>query len=424
MGLTRRRFLATAGLGLAGPWVLAGRALGGEANPPPSDRVVIGIIGVGGQGSSHLSLRGNPRARIAAVCDVYQPNLLRAKQAVDDCDAYDDFRRIIDRKDVDAVVVATPDHWHALITIMACQSGKDVYCEKPLSLTVPEGRAMVNAARRYGRVVQMGTQHRSNPRIRQVCEWVRSGRIGKVDKVRVWMTRNATHPLIPDSEPPPDLNWDMWLGPSPWVPYHPQRCPYNFRWFFAYAGGYMTDWGVHMLSVVSWGMGSDATGPVSIEATGRADPNSLYDVPVEMSARFEFAEPAYVMTWQQPGTGDEEPGHEYGMQFCGSQGTITDFFGGHVVHPNGLDLGPTRAGEVHLYQSNSHHDNWLDCIASRQRPIVDVEIGHRITSMCALGNLAYRLGRKLRWDPVQEQFIGDDAANRVLGNPYRAPWRL
>jgi len=383
------------------------------------------VIGVGGQGSGLLGgFHSNPRCRVAAVCDVYEPHLSRANKRVGHADAYKDFRRVLDRKDIDAVVVATPDHWHAPITVMACQAGKDVYCEKPLSRTVTEGREMVKAARRYERVVQMGTQHRSRAVIRQVCEWVRNGRIGNVEKVRLWVWRNRQHKPVPNSVPPPGLDWDMWLGPCPWVPYNRLRCPWNFRWFMEYAGGYMTDWGAHMISVISWAMGTDETGPVSIEGTGTRNLESFWDVPVEMSLVYEFKDPKpFVMTWEQPGDGGKG-GPEFGMQFIGSEATITEYFGRHSVDRGAPDLSPTRPNEIHLYRSDDHKANWLDCIATRERPIVDVEIGHRMTCWCHLGNIAYVLGRKVNWDPAEERFNGDDQANRLLHYAYREPWHL
>ncbi len=420
--VTRRQMLAATGAVASLPSICTSWA---SAQTPPSEQIVLGCIGVGGQGTGLLaSFHANPRCRIAAVCDVFKPHLNRAQQHVGDADAYGDFRRVLDRDDIDAVVIAAPDHWHALMTVMACQAGKDVYCEKPLSRSVAEGRTMVDVTRRYKRVVQMGTQHRSNPAIRQVCEWVRNGRLGKVEKVRLWVWKNRQHKFEPNVAAPPDLDWDMWLGPSPWVPYNPLRCPWNFRWFMQYAGGYMTDWGAHMISVISWAMGTDETGPVAVEGTGTRDYESFWDVPVDMNLTYRFESPSpFEMTWEQPGDGGHG-GPEFGMQFIGHNATITEFFGRHTVDRGEPDLSPTRPDEIHLYASNNHHVNWLDCIVSRKRPIVDVEIGHRMTCWCHLGNIAYTLGRKVHWDPVAEHFLDDDAANRQLHYAYRQPWHL
>jgi len=413
--LTRRGFLARAGLFAAAPCVLTRGAWGA---PAPSDRVVVAIIGVGGQGTGHLhQLRGNPRCRIAAVCDVDGGRLKRAKDAVGDCEAVTDFRRIIDRSDIDAVTTATPDHWHAPITIMACQAGKDVYCEKPLSRTIAEGRAMITAARRYGRVVQMGTQYRSMGHVRQFAEWVRNGRIGQIERVRVWHASNPVVAPVAPAAPPADLDYDLWLGVAPWAPYVPQRCHFSFRFWMDYAGGFICDNGAHMFSVVSWALGTDATGPTTIEGKARWAPDNLYDVPVEMSVRYEFTDPPLTMTWEQPGEGG------LSMQLIGTKATFTGFFQPTITQGE-ADLSPTRADEIQLYRSSNHFGNWFDCIATRRRPVGDVEIGHRVCAWSHLGNIACIVGRKLRWDPVAERFPDDPEANRLLGRPWREPWTL
>jgi len=413
---TRRGFLTQAAA-LAAPYFLTSAALGAGAKSAASDRVVCGAIGTGGRGMALLSMRNHPRCSIAAVCDVYGPHAARAQKAVGNCDVYTDFRRIIDRTDIDAVMTGTPDHWHALITILACKSGKDVYCEKPLCRTLTEGRRMVETARKYGRVVQMGTQYRSMARTRQTCEWVRNGRLGTVHTVRMSHAPNRTAKITPPSSPPADLDWDLWLGPAPWAPYHPLRCLFNFRYWMDYGGGYIADNGAHMFSVVSWAMGVDETGPVTVEATGQENPENLYDVPVTMSVRYEFADPKFVLTWEQPGVGG------LNLQFIGDRATLSGFWDWGVIQGE-ADLSPTHATEKHLRESNDHFANWFDCIASRERPACDVAIGHRVTSLSHLGNIAYQLGRKLRWDPVAERFEGDDEANRLRHVSYREPWRL
>jgi predicted dehydrogenase len=419
--LSRRRFLSSTGLGLAVPMFIASRALGTANQPPPSERVVAGIIGCGGRGMGLLGIHDNTRCTLAAACDVDLQRAEAAQKNIDKrsgkCAVYQDFRRVLDRQDIDAVLIATPDHWHAAITVMACQAGKDVYCEKPLCRTIDEGRKMVEAARRYGRIVQMGTQYRSMARTREVCEWVRNGRLGKVHTVRLSHPVNPTRPCEPSRPVPPNLDWNLWLGPAPWAAYHPARCHFTFRYFMDYGGGAVADNGVHMFSVVSWAMGADATGPVTIEATGRTAPNNFYDVPVELSVRCEFADPPFVMHWEQPGGGTLK------IDFVGSQATLSGFWEFKVTKGE-ADLAPTRANELHLERSDSHSGNWLDCIASRRLPVMDVEIGHRATCWSHLGNIAYLLGRKLRWDPVAERFPGDEEANRMIQTAGREPWRL
>jgi predicted dehydrogenase len=414
--LSRRRFLGGVGMGFAVPTLIASRAVGGAEQRPPSERVVAALVGCGGRGMALLSIHDDPRCAVAAVCDVDFQRLAAARDRIGRCDGYQDFRRILDRQDIDAVLIGTPDHWHAAITIMACQAGKDVYCEKPLCRTVAEGRKMVEAARRYGRVVQMGTQYRSIARSRQACEWVRNGRLGKVHTVRMSHPNNPVHPCQPPVPVPPHLDWDLWLGPAPWAAYHPARCHFTFRYFDDYGGGAIADNGVHMFSVVSWALGADRTGPVSIEASGVQRPNNLYDVPVEMRVRYEFVDPPCTVLWEQPGGGG------LNLDFVGDQATLSGFWDFRITKGQ-ADLSPTRPSELRLEQSDSHSDNWLQCIATRRLPVMDVEIGHRVTCWSHLGNIAYRLRRKLRWDPAAEHFLDDPEANRMLQVAYREPWR-
>jgi predicted dehydrogenase len=415
--LSRRRFLKSTGLGLAVPLFIPAGALGAAGDRPASERVVAALVGCGGRGMGLLPIHDDPRCTIAAVCDVDEQHVAAAKKRIGECDTYRDFRRVLDRNDVDAVLIATPDHWHAPITIMACQAGKDVYCEKPLARTICEGRKMVEVARRYDRVVQMGTQYRSMARTRQACEWVRNGRFGKVHTVRLSHRSNRTHPCEPSQPVPPGLDWDLWLGPAPWAEYHPARCHFTFRWFMDYGGGSLADNGVHMFGVVSWAMGTDHTGPVTIEGTGRQAPDNLFDSPVDLTVRYEFADPPFEMIWEQAGDG------KLNLEFVGSDATLSGFWEFKVAEGE-ADLSPTRTDELHLDRSDSHSGNWLDCIATRRRPVMDVEIGHRVTCFSHLGNIAYLTGRKLRWDPASERFLGDDQANRMLDAPYRDPWRL
>jgi len=415
--LGRRRFLKSAGLGTVAPCFMTAGALGSAEKLPPSERVVAALVGCGGRGMGLLTIHEDPRCTIAAVSDVDQERLAAAQKKVGNCDGCQDFRRILDRTDIDAVILATPDHWHAPMTVMACQAGKDVYCEKPLSRTIYEGRKMVEAARRYDRVVQMGTQYRSIARTRQACEWVRNGRLGKVHAVRLSHRPNRTHPCEPGQQPPPQLDWDLWLGPAPWAEYHPARCHFSFRWFMDYGGGSLADNGVHMFGVVSWAMGADHTGPVAIEAAGRREPNNLFDAPVEMRVRYQFADPPFELVWEQTGS------DKLNVDFIGSEGTLSGFWD-FKISEGEADLSPTGPDELHLAQSDSHSGNWLECIATRRRPVMDVETGHRVTCWSHLGNIAYLLGRKLHWDPVAEQFPGDDEANRLLHAPYREPWRV
>jgi predicted dehydrogenase len=399
--------------------MLTRAALGAQGIAPPSDRLLMGHIGVGGMGGGHLGAMVNRTdASVVAVCDVDQDRLASARHAArDQAEAFTDYRRLLDRKDIDAVVVASPDHWHPLMTIHACEAGKDVYCEKPLSVTVLEGQTMVQAARRYARVVQLGTQWRSSAIGRCTAQYVRNGYCGRVREVRCWHYPNPTTDFSGDSDPPKGLDWDMWLGPMPWVQYNPKRHPANFRWFLDNGGGNIRDRGAHIFSLVSWAMDADRTGPVSIEATGVA-PQGLWDNPVTMSATWEFKDPDWTLHWDQPG---EPHGGEYGAIFIGDKDTVC--FHDSIAGEQKVMFEP-KPGEIALERSDSHMDDFLACVRSRKRPVMDVEIGHRVTSLCNLGNVAYRLRRKLQWDAPKEQFIGDDAANRWLSYVYRKPWHL
>jgi len=418
--VTRREFMGKAAAGLAGlgiPYLVPGRALGAEDKVAANERITIGQIGVGGMGNAHTgALLGNPRVEIAAVADVYEPHRLSTQKRIGgNCAAYSDFRKLLERKDIDAVVIATPDHWHALATIYACEAGKDVYCEKPFSLTIEDGRAMVRAVQRNGRIFQVGSQQRSDDNFRLACELVRSGKIGKLKMTRVGIGGGPSCDYEPNVDPPPTLDWDMWLGPAPWVPYTPKRCIYNFRWFYDYSGGMMTDWGHHHNDIAQWGMGTELTGPVYIEGKATFPTSGLYDTATNFDVTYRYADGNVLNTSNR---------NRHGITFTGTDGWVYVDRGIIEADPPELlteELGPA---DVHLYRSPGHHDNWLDCIKTRKKTICHEEIGFRSVSVCHLGNIAMRLGRPLHWDPVNERFIGDEEANRWLSRPYRAPWHL
>ncbi len=420
---TRRDFLQrglAAGALVAAPALLRG-------GPPPSERVRVGHIGLGGRGSSLLaqSLKTSD-VDVLAVCDVDRSHLDRAVASVGKgAAATTDYRRVLDRGDIDAVIVATPDHWHALVTIQACAAGKDVYVEKPLCTFVAEGRQMVDVARKHGRMVQVGINHRSAEYIREIVEIIRSGRIGKVSEVKTWMWENRFKKRTAPSAPPAHLDYDRWLGPAPRVPYHPDRVHFNFRWCLDYAGGYMTDWGVHMMNVVTFAMDVDHKGPKSVRATGRPYDDNLYDFPRTMEARWEFEDPGFTLTWTQPATGgDVLPGERYGMTFYGEAGQLRTKFGGHAFWVDGKEAPlPEPARTVDVPRSPGHFRDWLDSIRSRELPIADVEIGHRTTALCVLGNIALFTGRPLEWDWKRERFIDDRHADAMLGRDDREPYR-
>ncbi|MBI3923020.1 MAG: Gfo/Idh/MocA family oxidoreductase [Armatimonadetes bacterium] len=425
--LTRRNFLkASAAAGLSIPYFIKEGVLSAPGRPGANDRIGIGNIGVGGMGSYHV------RRDAVAVCDVDANHLAdAAKKVVGNPFLCKDYRYLLDRKDVEAVMIATPDHWHALMTVHACQAGKDVYSEKPTCRTIQEGQAMINAAKRYGRVIQIGAQGRSNPTAHSACEFVRNGQIGNVKHVEVWHVKNHEGGWIDDEPPPPELDWDLWLGPARYVPYNPVRCHFNFRWFMDFGGGFIRDRGNHILSLVFWYLDRDNASPVSVEATGEPRKDGIYDVPITMEAKWEFKNPDWTMTWSQPGARYNDI--DWGAKFYGDRDTliVANGDGGFDTEQKAKDYRPPANG-VHVYKLDSpngdatarHRENWLNCIRSREKPVMSVEIGYRVVTLAILANISYLLGRKLQWDPIKEKFIGDDEANRFLAQPYRAPWHL
>jgi len=418
---TRRDFLKTAAA-LAVPYVIPARALGRAFRPAPSERITLGLIGVGNMGSGHLeTLLGFPEAQILAVCDVDARKRQHAVQRVEEhyatqtadakyrgCDAYNEFEPLLARPDIDAVVIAVPDHWHAIIAIAACRAGKDVYCEKPLSLTIREAQEMVAAARRYGTVFQTGSQQRSSREFRYACELIRNGRIGKLERIHVGIGLPSEDKELPEEPVPPGFDWDRWLGPAPWKPYNADRCSgdYSGGWRLIrdYSGGMTTDWGAHHFDIVQWALGMDGSGPVEIIPPGCRGYDTLTFI-------YESGVPMY-------------RGGANGILFVGTDGEIEVNRGHLRSRPAHIIKEPIGPGEIHLYESPGHHQDWLNCIRTRARPICDVAIGASTAIVCHLGNIASWLGRPIRWDPVSQQIVADEAASRWLDRPKRAQWRL
>jgi predicted dehydrogenase len=432
---TRRSFIGKSAAAAAGTSLPASRAIGAN------DRIRIALIGCGGMGRGDLrdALKAG-KTECAALCDVDDAqSALALKQIAEPAGQRPDlvtrdFRRVIDRKDIDAVIVATPDHWHPLPTIMACQAGKDVYVEKPLSVSIAEGRAMVNAARRYNRVVQMGTQQRSASHYTAAIDYVNSGKLGKIRMVRAWAYLDwvGELPVKPDTDPPPTVDYDFWLGPAPKRPFNPNRFHFSFRWFWDYCGGLMTDWGAHMIDIANWGMGIKA--PSSAVSVGGkfGYPHDAMETPDTQQVIWEF--PEFSMVWEHAmGVGRGPEAREHGVAFHGNEGVLVIDRAGWEVYPETRPARPYReyrypglprqgiGGEdYHLL----HVRNFLDCMRTREKPRSDVEIGHNSMIACHLGNIAYRLGRRVRWDVENEKMIGDDEAQRFVSRDYRAPWKL
>jgi len=423
-GPSRRGFLGRAAglaaVGLGAPYFVPPSAFGAN------ERIGIGGIGPGRQGRGLL---GVPGGELIAVADV---NLPRAEAIAKGgkVKAFQDFRKMLELKEIDAVTNGTPDHWHALCSIHACQAGKDVYVEKPMTLTIREGRKMVEAARKHQRILQVGSQQRSMAANRLGCELVRNGRIGKVKKVLAANYPSPWECALPEQPVPDGLDWDMWCGPTKPVPYHkdlytPRANP-GWISFRPYSGGEMTGWGSHGLDQIQWALGMDESGPIEIWTEGGKFDPPTYDKP-EGRGRGEKACRVPTIFMKYPGDILMEFGNgpAGGGVFIGEKGTIRIDRGRCTSDPPELAKEPLTDPKVRLYVSNNHKQNWADCIRSRKLPVADVEIGHRSATVCHLGNIARWLsGRKLRWDPEKEQFIGDDEANTYLDRPRRKPWTI
>ncbi|MCH5373598.1 MAG: Gfo/Idh/MocA family oxidoreductase [Planctomycetes bacterium] len=431
--VSRRQFLRrTAGVAAAGfavPYFIPSGVLAFQGSPGANDRIGVAGIGVGRQGGADVRAASRKSdVRMVAMADV---NLPRAEQLAASLKAvaYQDYRKLLERQDVDAIITATPDHWRALVCIHAAQAGKDIYAEKPMTLTIHEGRVVVQAVSKYGRVFQTGSQQRSQAENRFGCELVRNGRLGKI---RMVIGHNYPSPwecALPEQSVPDGLDWDMWCGPNPIVPYHgdlyaPRSNP-GWISFRPYSGGEMTGWGAHGLDQIQWALGMDETGPVEVWTEGPEFDPPTYAAP-ESRARGEkmCSSPMIYYRYANGITVKLDNGNPGGGIFIGDQGKIEIFRGRVTSNPPELVKEAIRDDEIHLYKSSDHMQNWLDCIKSREKPICDVEIGHRSTTVCHLGNIARWIGRRLRWDPVAERFPDDEEANAYLDRPRRKPYEL
>ncbi len=430
--LTRRQFhkAATAGAAaVAAPTILPSSVFGQPGRPAPSERITLGCIGVGGMGGANLhEFLQQPDCHVVAVCDVDANHLRGAKARVDqkyqntDCATYEDYRELCARKDIDAVSMATPDHWHALTSIEAARNGKDVYGEKPFSHSLLEGRAMIDALTRHQRVWQTGSWQRSFSNFRFGCELVRNGRLGKIVRVEVGLPSGPFR--SPDNQtptqPPEGFNYDMWLGPAPWSPYTPEKCVFQWRWNLDYGGGQLTDWVGHHCDIAHWGLGNDDTiGPLEVAGSGEYIPDGIYNC----ASR-------YRLTMKYPG--DIEfimaGGHrdiEGGAKWIGESGHWVRVDRGWIdAYPKSLLQEKIGPEEIHLFTSPGHHRNFLDCVKSRKLTLTPAEVAHRSVTPGHLGQIAMLTGRKLRWDAARERILGDPAAQGMLGNAYRGQWRL
>jgi predicted dehydrogenase len=442
---SRREFLRKAtvgvGAGLALPNLFLNKTFAASGQNP-SEFIRLGIIGTGGQGVANMKAM---MKNVVAVCDVDKTHAESAAAVVEKATTrkpviFSDYRKLLEDKSIDAVLVATPDHWHALPSIEACLAGKDVYCEKPLTLFIEEGKRLVQAARKHKRIVQCGSQQRSEAKFLKAAEYVRNGRIGKIKRVLVGLVGvNWTkEPAVPDSAPPPELNYDMWLGPAPARPYNKHRVHYFFRFFWDYSGGQMTNWGAHHLDITQWALGMDNTGPTEIIGKGDFDPEKRFEVPSAFAITYKYAN-GVIVECQSPTPKvekliPEKKDHVMeildgkadftGCIFEGDKGLLYVNRGVVRVWPEEIFETPIKDSDVRLYESKEHHDNWLQCIKTRKPPICDVAIGHRSATVCHLGNIAIRTGRKIKWNPKKEVIVGDAEAAKLTTKEYRAPWKL
>jgi len=404
--VTRRGFLRSAAAAVAAPYVITSEALGGAGTPAASDRITMGGIGMGGRGRGDLNgFMGHREVKVLAVCDVKKGHLDACKNQVNkrygnsDCQGYTDMRELLDRGDLDAVLVATPDHWHAIACIEACRRGIDVFCEKPLTLTIGEGRQMVEAARTYGCVVSSGSQRVMGDYGRH-AQYVASGAIGRITECWVNVGGPSRRCDLPGQPVPEDVAWDLWLGPAPWAPYHPHRCGgayglggKGWRTWYDYSGGMMTDWGGHKFGGAMYAMQLDETGPVEVIPPDGKDVKLL---------TYVFANG---IRMYHGGGGN--------IRYKGTDGESRG--GGNQTEPDPLRRYKGRGGLP---------GDFLHCVKTREKCFRDFEYAHRVATVCHLGNIAYILKRPLKWDPDSEQFVGDAEANRMVVRTRREPWRV
>jgi predicted dehydrogenase len=453
--MKRRSFFKTLGKSAAAISTIS--ALSASRVMGANNRVNVALIGCGGRGQLVGKLmKAAPDVDFVALCDVYEAQIPSARQWIgDNAKAHHDFRRVLEMKEVDAVLIGTPDHWHAIPAVLACQAGKDVYVEKPIAYSVKEGRKIVDAVKKYDRVLQVGTQHRSAPHYAEAQEIVRSGALGPIHFVRIWNYVNMAPQGIGaavDSAPPPGADWDFFLGPAPQRAFNKNRFIKTYRWFWDYGGGLVSDFGVHRFDSMHQVMGVDM--PLSVNATGhRYELQDGCETPDLIQITYEY--PGFIMSYEASmlnslGVGGRTPGHNsygargefdrpHGEAFYGANGTIMSSRIGYEIFPEpDAPSGPGAAGrgersgapkaERKMVQgadrTDLHVANFIDCVRSRKKPVADAETGHRSSLIAHLGNISYRLGRKLRWDAKKEEVIFDPAANKMLWRQPREKWDL
>ncbi len=443
--IPRRSFLKSAGATVFGaallPQIVPSRVLGANGQPGANERLTIAHIGIGGMGGSHLSYMVHRMNRgdvnIAAVCDVDENRLAKALQtAGKQATPYRDYRHVITRPDIDAVVIATPDHWHAVQTVHAADCGKHVYVEKPACCTIEEGKAMVEAAKRNKIAIQVGSQGRSQREAYPAHLYIANGMLGNVHTVKCWHYASpADNNPVPDRNPPPELDWDLWLGPLPWRPYNPKYAPGAFRWMMESGGGQIRDRGAHVMSNALFFMHADDQAPVTIEAKGTLPTKGVWDTAIDMEVVYEFKNPDWKLIWSQPGEPvpyfDAERKKQlgirdsYGAVYHGDKDKLVVWVGdGQLFTENKALEWKLPAGGKDVERSRDHHENWFEGIKTGKKTVMNIDAAVATANLCILGNLSLILGRKLQWDNVKKEIVGDEEARRLMSRPQRYPYTL
>ena len=429
----RRRFLKSSAAIIAASTLPQWFVEECEARPPktrvlsPNEQPAIALVGCGSRGRGDAK-NASRFGRVVAVCDIDENRVDEAKKMFPDATGYHDFRKVMERDDIHAVICGTVDHWHSLVSIAAMRAGKDVYCEKPLTLTIEDGKQIVRAVKKTKRVLQTGSQQRSDKNFRLACELVRNGRIGKLKHINTILPAGLREGPFKPVPIPAGLDWDFWQGPTGPVEYEKERCHFSFRYWYEYSAGTMTDWGAHHNDIALWGSGFERSGPVSIEAEALSQPiPGGYSAIADYRVHYAYANG---LTHTCESTRDNSVtggvvnanGKLHGTRFEGADGWIWVTRGKIEASRPEILTDPLSSNAERLYVSDDHMGNFFDCMRSRKAPICEAEIGHRSASVCHLGAVALRLGRKLKWDPKAEHFVNDKDANKFLSREMRKPW--
>ena len=432
--ISRRNFLKSTGLVAATTslpsWFIQ-ECMARNSQPidsSPNETIQLALIGCGGQGMTDARNARSLGAKVVAVCDVDTNHIADAKRTFRDAETYTDFRKLLERKDIDAVICGTVDHWHTLVAIAAMRAGKDIYCEKPLTLTIDEGKHLVEVQKQTNRILQTGTQQRSSIHFRLACDLVRNGRIGKLEKAEVWLPAGLREGPFKTSPVPEGFDYEFWLGQTPKVDYVKERTHFSFRYWWEYSGGTMTDWGAHHNDIVLWALDMDDSGPTTIEGkqlidmipggyTAASEYELIYTYP---NGVVHTCKSTTASEWH--GGVKDPSGQQHGIKFIGSDGWIWVTRGKINASERSLLSEELPSNAKRVYESNNHMKNFFECVKSRKAPICPASVGHRSATLCHLGVTAIRLGRKLNWDPVQEKFTDDAEAQSYISRPMRKPY--